>query len=488
MTRGTAILHGRGGTGMIHSSGTGDYNDYAVFDSIDDWADEYVEYLHRKWKAFDRGPENFLNQLEYSTINPGQRYGGRTPDAYISAVTGCLPRVRAIAYENGEVASLGPGSGSQVGVNWWTNFMNSYNGLRYGTGLQGEIPGFDGEYGPRGLWKPTTSNPDDGRYSPNRGSQDKQVSVGPPNNFPTNGTVTLDYRIQGNEQGNGGQGTYGQLFVNGKYFSDAHRTLANGAQYNVGRTVPIWWNPSGKIIGTRASSDNWRSYRDNYIREKYGDQAVRQGRMPGMNEGSGTGGNRIHAGADSSWSEGCLVVGYDDKNGTHKMNTTDSYATWWSLYQGLDTLDKQGGRAQLKMTDMRGGGNAPMRNEPAQPWRATWGDAGDEPKDTVVKTSDIPENEAAEATVASPIANMMPRATANFDRTQFSSPHLPIPEMPEEPEGSEVTKKEKESPQVTTPIVYAPQTHNQGGNTTVNNHTEVHNHIHTDSAADAELR
>lgn len=469
MTPGTAKLHGRGSTGVIHSKGTGDYNKYAIFDSIEDWADDYVEYLNRKWQAFDKGPAMYLEQLERNPNNRGQRYGGYSAEEYIKGVMGCLPRVRALSTQNGGVSpEFIRGNGG-----YFNSYLDNISASLYGRGPMNGTPGFDGKYGPRGQWKPVTSNPDDGRYAPNRGSQDKQVSVGPPKNFPSRGNVTLEYKILGTEQGNGGQGTYGRLFVNGKYFSDAHRTLANGAEKNVGKTVPIHWSPSGKIIGSIAAGDNWKSYRENYIREKYGDQAVRLGRMPGMEDGAGNGGNRIHAGTDSSWSEGCLVVGYNDRGKT-TMNTTDSFATWWSLYQGLDTLDKNGGRARLRMTDETRRGGTPLTRTPARtPFRTPWSDAGDELRDSKITSA---------------LNTKVPKATIDADSVKVSQPHLPVfrPTDNDAESTTRTPEKKKSEGTKSAPVVIAPQTTNNGGNTTINNNTINNYNFHNDDAAKAE--
>lgn len=65
------------GTTRHHKTGSkkfkGNHNTFATFQSREDWADEYVEYLNRKFKAFNGDPKNFLTRIkgyaEESTYN-----------------------------------------------------------------------------------------------------------------------------------------------------------------------------------------------------------------------------------------------------------------------------------------------------------------------------------------------------------------------------------------------------------------------------------
>lgn len=76
MTKGTAKYHGTGSVAMNNKAGT-DPNVYATFQNVYDWADDYVEYLNRKWNAFSRGPKNYGAQLQNNPDHPGQSYAGR---------------------------------------------------------------------------------------------------------------------------------------------------------------------------------------------------------------------------------------------------------------------------------------------------------------------------------------------------------------------------------------------------------------------------
>lgn len=95
MTAGTAIHHKAGEVTMCNKKGT-DRNTYAVFRSVADWADEYVEYLNRKWDAFSGGPSQYANNLEHNKKHVGQRYGGNTAEEYIRSLQNSTNNVAKI--------------------------------------------------------------------------------------------------------------------------------------------------------------------------------------------------------------------------------------------------------------------------------------------------------------------------------------------------------------------------------------------------------
>ena len=70
MIKGTA-KHSSGETTIKENS-----HRFETFNSIEDWVDDYIEYLNRKWNAFDKGPNEFLNQIENSSLHQGQSYSG----------------------------------------------------------------------------------------------------------------------------------------------------------------------------------------------------------------------------------------------------------------------------------------------------------------------------------------------------------------------------------------------------------------------------
>ena len=73
MIRGTTSNKNRGSVSLTNADGQ-DRNTYAVFDSAEDWAAEFVAYLNRKWSAFDEGVDKYAAQLLSNDAHPGQRY------------------------------------------------------------------------------------------------------------------------------------------------------------------------------------------------------------------------------------------------------------------------------------------------------------------------------------------------------------------------------------------------------------------------------
>ena len=91
MTKGTAKFHSTKSVTLNNKQGK-DKNTYAVFDSIEDWADDYVEYLNRKWKAFDGNSSQFFNRLQKN--KSGQSYA--TDPDYIRKASGVLDTVKTV--------------------------------------------------------------------------------------------------------------------------------------------------------------------------------------------------------------------------------------------------------------------------------------------------------------------------------------------------------------------------------------------------------
>lgn len=64
MTVGTAP-NKSGSIEMTNKSGN-DKNTYATFNTIEDWANDYVEYLNRKFKAFSVEPKNYYSRIQHN--------------------------------------------------------------------------------------------------------------------------------------------------------------------------------------------------------------------------------------------------------------------------------------------------------------------------------------------------------------------------------------------------------------------------------------
>jgi flagellum-specific peptidoglycan hydrolase FlgJ len=92
MTKGTAKYHGVSSVSMTNSKGQ-DRNTYAVFNSVEDWADDYVEYLNRKWNAFSGDSSQYFNKLQHN--GTGQSYA--TAPNYVSSNLSRLGRIKSIA-------------------------------------------------------------------------------------------------------------------------------------------------------------------------------------------------------------------------------------------------------------------------------------------------------------------------------------------------------------------------------------------------------
>lgn len=72
MTHGTTSRKDR--SHVVLETAYGGNIDAAIFDSVEDWAKEFVDYLNRKWSAFSKGVDAYADQLLNNADHPGQMY------------------------------------------------------------------------------------------------------------------------------------------------------------------------------------------------------------------------------------------------------------------------------------------------------------------------------------------------------------------------------------------------------------------------------
>ena len=58
MTKGTAKYHSNGEISLTDPQ-SGNKHNFATFKSVTDWADDYIEYLNRKWHALTKALKVF---------------------------------------------------------------------------------------------------------------------------------------------------------------------------------------------------------------------------------------------------------------------------------------------------------------------------------------------------------------------------------------------------------------------------------------------